>query len=450
MTRQGRPWRRSSMVVGLLPALAMIGGPSPIVAQEAAGTACETPDAPITLDYWSWGAGYADAAAIWNEQHPSVQIRYSDIPVGNAGGYQKMRTAAQAGEAPDVMFLEFDTVPSFLSSGSIIDIGAYTSAEQLADFVAPILDQVALGGPGTMYAAPIGSGPMALIYRKDLLDEHGIAVPTTWDELAAAAAKVREADPNAYLVNWDGTGNANWFAGLASQAGAQWFGYDGGSGAWSVSVDGPESKAVAGYWQGLLANDAASDLATFSPEWSAALANGTLWSWPTAVWGVGVIKSAAPDTSGGWAVAPLPAWGAGTPGSGSWGGGGLVVSKDSEQPCWASQFALWMATSPDAMRILNTAIGIYPTTNTLLADPIFAAPDPFFGDQAVFDVFKDASANLAPFVWGPAMSDTYQAVMDGFSNSFSSGFSTTLDQSLDAAQQGTVSAMTRQGFSVSE
>jgi multiple sugar transport system substrate-binding protein len=299
-----------------------------------------------------------------------------------------------------------------------------------------------------MFAAPIGSGPMGLLYRKDLFDEHGIAVPTTWEELATAAAAVREIDPNAYLVNWDGSGNANWFAGLASQNGAQWFGYDGAANAWTVSVNGPESKAVAEYWQGLLSADTASSLATFSPEWSAALANGTLWTWPTAVWGVGVIKSAAPDTSGGWAVAPLPTWGPDKPGSGSWGGGGLAVSTDSEDPCWASQFALWMATDPEAMKIVNAAIGIYPTTNALLADPLFAEPDPFFGGQQVFDVFKDASADLAPFVWGPDMSNTYQAVMDGFSGSFSSGFATTLDQALDAAQDATAAAMERQGYTI--
>jgi len=450
MARQHHRGRQAAVVAGIVPALALPVGSVPAAAQGTAATACDAPSAPITLDYWSWGAGYADAAALWNEQNPMVQVQYSDIPVGNAGGYQKMRTAAEAGQAPDVMFLEFDTVPSFLGSGAIIDIGAYAAPDQLADFVAPILSQVALGGDGTMYAAPIGSGPMGLIYRKDLLDQHGIAVPTTWEEFATAAAKVREVDPNAYLVNWDGSGNANWFAGLASQDGAQWFNYDAGTGAWGVTVNGDESKAVAAYWQQLLSTDAASDLATFSPEWSAALANGTLWSWPTAVWGVGVIKSAAPDTGGGWAVAPLPSWGTDKPGSGSWGGGGLAVSKDSENPCWASQFALWMATDPGAMKIVNAAIGIYPTTNTLLADPMFAEPDPFFGGQPVFEVFKDASANLAPFVWGPDMSDTYQAVMDGFSGSFTSGFATTLDQSLDAAQAGTVAAMTRQGYTVAQ
>ena len=66
---------------------------------------CET-NGPVELEYWTWGGGYPDAAELWNSQNPDIQVNFSDIPVGNSGGYQKMFTAIAAGDGPDVAFIE--------------------------------------------------------------------------------------------------------------------------------------------------------------------------------------------------------------------------------------------------------------------------------------------------------------------------------------------------------
>ena len=407
---------------------------------------CET-DGPVELEYWTWGGGYPDAAELWNSQNPDIQVNFSDIPVGNSGGYQKMFTAIAAGDGPDVAFIEFDSIQSFAITGALVDVVPLLGEGATADFLPSFTDQVALGGPGTMYNVPLGGGPMALFYRADLFEENDIAVPTTWDEFRSAAEQVRAVAPDAHIVNFDGGGNANWFAGMASQNGAQWFTLEGDS--WSVTLDGPETLEVADVWQGLLDDDLAGDLPTFSPEWAAALANGEIWTWPSAVWGAGVIKGTAPDTAGGWAVAELPTWGPDTPAAASWGGGGLSVLETSDHQCEAAQFALWMGTDEGALKILNEAIGIYPTTNELLGNEIFGAPDPFFGDQKIFDVFLAASQDLAPFRWGPVMSDTYAAVTDGFSIVLSGG-DVALGESLAEAEASTISALERQGFPVSQ
>lgn len=449
---RGHSWRA---VVGLLAvsmtalascSAAPVASPAPETPASSAAGECPAPTAPVKLNYWSWGAGYEDAAKLWNSTHPDIQVTYSDIPVGNSGGYQKMFNAVKAGTAPDLGFLEFDNIAAFGSQDYLADVSGYFTDAQKSDFVAPALKQVSLGVDGAMFSVPIGGGPMALIYRKDLFTKHGIEVPGTWAEFEAAAAAVHKADPSATLANFDGYGNANWFAGLSSQNGAQWFAAEGEG--WKVSVNDTASKATADLWQRMLDAKTASDLATFSPAWSAALAKGKIWAWPTAVWGAGVVKSSAPDTSGKWAVAPLPTWSEGQQVSAAWGGGGLSVFKTSKHPCEAAQFALWMGTSPDALKILNKAIGIYPTTNTLLADPLFAEPDPFFGDQKIFDVFRDASLQTPDFTWGPAMTDTYKAVTDAFTDAKTKNGS--LSAALDGAQTTAVASMQKDGFTVSQ
>ncbi|MBM6580709.1 ABC transporter substrate-binding protein [Microvirga sp. BT689] len=59
---------------------------------------------------------------------------------------------------------------------------------------------------GKVVALPAFADAMFLYYRKDLLEKHGIQPPQTWDELAAAAKKVANAekDPNLQGLSFQG------------------------------------------------------------------------------------------------------------------------------------------------------------------------------------------------------------------------------------------------------
>ena len=52
---------------------------------------------------------------------------------------------------------------------------------------------------GKIAAMPAFADAMFMYYRKDLLDKYGIKPPSTWDELAAAARKVQDAEKNPNL-----------------------------------------------------------------------------------------------------------------------------------------------------------------------------------------------------------------------------------------------------------
>jgi len=59
---------------------------------------------------------------------------------------------------------------------------------------------------GKIVALPAFADAMFLYYRKDLLEKHGIQPPQTWDQLAAAAKKITEAekDPNLQGLSFQG------------------------------------------------------------------------------------------------------------------------------------------------------------------------------------------------------------------------------------------------------
>ncbi len=45
---------------------------------------------------------------------------------------------------------------------------------------------------GKLYGVPFGVNCLAMFYNKDMLDEAGIEVPTTWSELKDAAVKLSD------------------------------------------------------------------------------------------------------------------------------------------------------------------------------------------------------------------------------------------------------------------
>ena len=74
----------------------------------------------------------------------------------------------------------------------------------------------------------------------------------------------------------------------------------------------------------------------YTPAWNKALNTGTQIAWVSAVWAPGVLTTAAPDTKGKWAMAPLPQWTAGENNTGSWGGSSTGVTTDSKHKAAAT------------------------------------------------------------------------------------------------------------------
>ncbi len=106
-------------------------------------------------------------------------------------------------------------------------------------FVPWTWSQTSFGNTG-VFALPQDTGPMALYVRSDIFKKHGIAIPKTWDEYAAAAAKLHKADSSLDITFFD-PNNAEWFNGLLWQNNSQMYSYSGDK--WQVTVASKQSKA---------------------------------------------------------------------------------------------------------------------------------------------------------------------------------------------------------------
>lgn len=281
-----------------------------------------------------------------------------------------------------------------------------------------------------------------LFYRADLFEQNGIAVPTTWEEYRAAAEKIRAL--GGYITNFSQT-DINQFAGFVWQAGGAWFANDGES--WTVDLTDSASTKVAQYWQDLIDNDLVSTYPAWTDEWNNAYNSGEVWSWNSAVWGANTISSGAPDTAGSWSVALAPQWEAGADQAGNWGGSSVAVFTGTDNLYEATQFALWLNTSEEALTALNSSANIYPATTAGLELPVLQEGVEFYGGQKIYDVFAEAAGQVNPdFVWGPTMTQTYSDVSDGF-KAAASGRGTLLD-ALTAGQESTIAALKAQSIPV--
>lgn len=438
-----RNLRTVAMAAAVVSALALAGCAS--ATPDTASAGCEPSDGPVDLTFTSWVPGMDQVVALWNEKNPDIQVEFQTGPNGNSGTYQNFFNQIKAGNAPDVGQVEYDALPSFRVQDGLENIAGCGDILAAGDqFVDWTWSQVTFGEDNAVYAIPQDSGPTAMYYRADLFEAAGIPVPTTWAEYADAAAKIKAL--GSYITNFPKT-DVNWFAGMVWQNNGQWFENNGED--WTVDLTSPESLEVADYWQGLLDRGEVSTLASFSDEWNASFNTGQQWTWISAVWGASTIKSGAPDTSGKWAVAQMPQWNAGDDAAGNWGGSSSAVLKGSKHPYEAAQFALWLNTDPDALKMANELGGLYPASKDGANLPVFTAEQEFYGGQKIYDVFAEASAQVIPdFVWGPTMTQTYTDVSDGFGAAL--GGSGTLADALATGTEKTIAALKAQSIPVAE
>ncbi|MFC8504803.1 ABC transporter substrate-binding protein [Streptomyces sp. NPDC057411] len=398
---------------------------------------------PVTITFWGWAKGSKNVVDAFNASHKDIQVKFEEIPSGTAGGYAKISNAVKAGNAPDLVSIEYSSLPEFVSSGALQDIGGEFTEQDRAKLLPQAVQLTTLGGKN--WAVPFDAAPQAFFYRKDLFAKYRIAVPKTWDEFRTAAEKVKKADAKARIATFF-PDDPTTFEAMAWQAGAQWFKAENDT--WKIDTTDPATTKVAGYWQGLLDADLVHKNASFSPEWTGSLKNGTTIGYLGASWGAGVLKGTLPEQSGKWAVAPMPNWN-GTPASGMLGGTSFAVTKDSGKKAAAVEFAEWMSTTEAGVkaRIASGTSSAFPAATALrpVAKQVFDAS--YYGGQDIYALFEQSGASIAPgWAWGPTTGTTNTTIKDQFGKIAKGGPGIT--DAIKAGHDATVAELTKRGLKV--
>ncbi|MFD8975102.1 MULTISPECIES: ABC transporter substrate-binding protein [Streptomyces] len=432
-------WSRTSRVIaGTATALAVLtacGGGGDDTASK--------PNGPVTLTFWGWAKGSKDVVDAFNASHTDIQVKFEEIPSGTAGGYAKISNAVKAGNAPDLVSIEYSSLPEFVSSGALQDIGGEFTEADRAKLLPQTVELTTLGGKS--WAVPFDAAPQAFFYRKDLFAKYKVQPPTTWDEFKKAAEQVKKADAKARIATFF-PDDPTTFEAMAWQAGAQWFKAENDT--WKVDTTDPATTKVAAYWQGLLDAGLVHKNASFSPEWTGSLKNGTTIGYLGASWGAGVLKGTLPEQSGKWAVAPMPSWD-GKPASGMLGGTSFAVTKDSKQKAAAVTFAEWMSTTEEGVkaRIASGTSSAFPAAASLRPVAKKAFDASYYGGQDIYALFEASGASINPsWAWGPTTGTTNTTIKDHFGKIVQGG--PTIADAVKAGHDATVAELTKRGLKV--
>jgi multiple sugar transport system substrate-binding protein len=394
--------------------------------------------------FWSWTSGSQEMAERFNATQDDIEVVFERIPAGMSGGYSKMYNAVRAGKAPDLVNVEYPQVPAFVTHNVIQPLSSYGIEDLRDQFPEWAWNQAALGGE--VYALPKDMAPQVLLYRADLFQEYGIEPPSTWAEFRDAGERLQEDHPDSVIATVGDT-DAPLIAGLAWQAGANWFDTSGGS--WEVNSTDEASLEVARYWDGLIGDGLVTAEPAFSESHILDLQQGRSLSLIAAPWMMGNLSRYLPDLAGSWAAAPLPTWEGDI--GGNYGGSTLAVPEGADHPREALEFARWAATSPEAIAAAAPVSAAMPTSDRLFDTwrSELESANPYVRGTGVPEVARDAAARVPPsWEWGPDMTDGFSSLMDEMSLAI--GRPQGLETALHRWQDATVDQLRLRGFDVGD
>ena len=182
--------------------------------------------------YHTMGSNLSDVLdeyiAEFNKLYPNIHIDSQKI-----GSYNDVRdqisTEITEGNQPNIAYCYPDHVALYNLAGAVATLDDLIASkesdgnggilgltqEQIDDFIPGYYAEGTAFGDGLMYTMPFSKSTEVLYYNKTFSAANNLTVPTTWDEMEALCARIKEIDPNCIPLGYDSS--ANWFITMCEQ-----------------------------------------------------------------------------------------------------------------------------------------------------------------------------------------------------------------------------------------
>ncbi|MFF8963697.1 extracellular solute-binding protein [Streptomyces globisporus] len=125
----------------------------------------------------------------FEKEHPKVDVKYVNVPFGEA--QNKFKNAAQAGDgAPDVIRSEVAWTPDFANLGYLAPLDGTAALKNQDDFLKQAVASTKY--EDKTYAVPQVIDSMGIFYNKKMFKEAGVEAPASLDDLKTVAKKIKD------------------------------------------------------------------------------------------------------------------------------------------------------------------------------------------------------------------------------------------------------------------
>ena len=370
-------------------------------AQGSESTASAASDEPVTLSVGLFGTfGYKEAGLYdeYMELHPNVTIEETSIEF-EQDYYQALQTHLAGGAGlSDIQGIEVARIAEVTQTQADkwADLGEF-GADDLEDTFFPWKWSAATSPDGAVVGLGTDTGPQAICYRKDLMEQAGLPADReelasmweTWDDFIEVGKQYMGNAPkgSAFIDSASGLYNV-----IIGQSETQYYDEEGTpiydtnpvvKDAWDSAVEASQAGLTA-------------KLTQFDETWNQGFASGSFATIACPAWMIGYIKGQAGDAGDGlWDVASIPGDG------GNWGGSYLAIPAASENQEAAYQLIEWL-TAPEQQVKMWTAAQHFPSSSTAAAEPgVASATDVYFSDAPIGEIFGESAADLPIAILGP-------------------------------------------------
>ncbi|SBU89085.1 carbohydrate ABC transporter substrate-binding protein, CUT1 family [Streptomyces sp. Ncost-T6T-1] len=125
----------------------------------------------------------------FEKEHPKVDVKYVNVPFGEA--QNKFKNAAQAGDgAPDVIRSEVAWTPDFANLGYLAPLDGTAALKNQDDFLKQAVASTKYDDK--TFAVPQVIDSMGIFYNKKMFKEAGVEAPANLDDLKTVAKKIKD------------------------------------------------------------------------------------------------------------------------------------------------------------------------------------------------------------------------------------------------------------------
>ncbi|RMB80484.1 sugar ABC transporter substrate-binding protein [Streptomyces shenzhenensis] len=243
-----------------------------------------------------------------------VTIEQQSVPAAQV--MTKALRMASSKSLPDIVQFDASEMPTFADAGGLTDLR--TLGLSTRDIPEGIVNFGSY--QGTYYGAARSVNTLALFYNKDVLDEAGLPVPTTWAELRETAKKLTQGKRYGVALS----------AGGAEDGVFQFTPFMWSNGGDETRLDSPQVVAALDYWKSLLKD---GSLSKSTVSWTQADVNDQFMAGNAAMMinGPWQVETLNTKKSLHWGIARIPVPKAGDASVGPLGGAVLTVPNTGDE-----------------------------------------------------------------------------------------------------------------------